>query len=1457
VAQIPDADSIRLLPSQLTGPQPIDRETEHNLGAGARGDMALGTGGEHLGDELLREQAREEAKKKAQDDALTLARAQHEARMQEFDTEQAADEAYRRTKKEADADGNITGPDGTKRPWRDVLGDRLQDIYRGAFKNRPTGDLGRPTAPAGAPPGRAVGAGTETPTAPVPVTPGATPGAKTESAAAPGTAPAPATPLPVEGATPPGTPAPAPVPAATPPSPTAVVAPGAPGETPPPSPAPAPAPAAAPAAPSFADKIFQMFGLTPSSSSTPGAGGFDVRPGTMPPAGVGPGGEPAAPGATPGAGPGGATRYTGKVPMGINKLWHTIDERYRERYLARMKAANQEEDARLADASLEDVKQKISAAEGKITANPALYGTLRELVVGDINTRGDIDPIPKSHLIRDAEIRLAKAAAIGALEQKKGNEAAIQELQRAAYPGGTGTPPSTKTPSAVKRVPYSRGPLTPPGPLGSVPGTVVAPLEPSEGGKAERASTAPPPPVGEPIKEEPARPLPPPSPGNRMVAYPVDDAGKRVAGPGVPLQSGNIAFATDQASRDNGGRWGPGGFGTKQTGVITLPDANNPGKFHTYRAVSGGAGRGSGAYGTYTLGGPENHPNLGGTSFALNGGGATTDKAPGMQRPSSVGPIGAKIGQFVHWARGPATHGCIGIEGDETTYSRFVEDLTALQRNNSGSPVSITMAPAGAIRQEERYPTEALPKTRAGEQVAETPPAGLHINPNEPPTAIEYAAKGARENAEGKTEALGGPKPEEVNLQQAKTDLGLTPQETNLYQQHLSNLYGGGGFDQPNGQRSTLLAQVTEFDGKYYMLPTVWDGKQHTATEAAERAKAVGLDKYPSYDSQEDAEKRYSAIHDYMDKDVVASKVEAATTPGAPPDRRKEWEKNAELEATSGGSATAPRVGPWKVLAEGAPDFLRAWSKAADTTIENTTANLTKIIDAKEKFALENGVLPTPAEQAQVRAQILEWGNPALMDRWSAIGAMFAKNVELYKMPATSALDWLQQEEAEIRRRGGSENEFKANQKLQQMQLARQKDEYDNLLGNAREGFTASGRPGERYSLGPVRIKADDATLDQDIANRIIVARSIAREKGATTDQYEAPDSGRHAVLRQQFFTRRERAEIGGQMADNPQLALKVASSIVRMGGDQSYAILHELAPFAPDLWVAGNLMQSEKTGNASAKMRAEEIVNADIWAKANPKHENTLQHDPSYHVAVQEKFGSAFANAPDVVRERLRAAADNLVAYRASRNMYGPNAPTTDNWKAAADDLLGVVKPNQGAWFTGDVYGGIVKYAPQGQIEQKGGFWAKPSEIYVPNTVRATQDAVGAIMSVTKASDLLPVGAPSMEPYAVSDTERKRRLDILDRQIRNSWLVNIAGRPGVFGLVENDPDPAKANERKFVVDPNTGQKLVLDWNKMEPEYRRRLQAQGRTGVFINESYGPTKRPGAFTPSPIVMPPGL
>jgi hypothetical protein len=118
---------------------------------------------------------------------------------------------------------------------------------------------------------------------------------------------------------------------------------------------------------------------------------------------------------------------------------------------------------------------------------------------------------------------------------------------------------------------------------------------------------------------------------------------------------------------------------------------------------------------------------------------------------------------------------------------------------------------------------------------------------------------------EGKEEfgGLGQPNMKDI----ATKKMGLNEQEQFLYQHHLDNL-AKGGVPSAGGKTSTILGITVGQDDKTSVIPTVWDNKVVSPDQAIANADKVGWDKFPSYDSREEAFNRYSQMHDYMDKDM-------------------------------------------------------------------------------------------------------------------------------------------------------------------------------------------------------------------------------------------------------------------------------------------------------------------------------------------------------------------------------------------------------------------------------------------------------------------------------------------------------------------------------------------------------------------------------------------------------------
>jgi len=129
--------------------------------------------------------------------------------------------------------------------------------------------------------------------------------------------------------------------------------------------------------------------------------------------------------------------------------------------------------------------------------------------------------------------------------------------------------------------------------------------------------------------------------------------------------------------------------------------------------------------------------------------------------------------------------------------------------------------------------------------------------------------------------------PVRANLEAADEALKLTPQEKNLYQHHLDELAKGGVVHEDRST-STVLQGTVEHNGRYYNIPSVWDGqilwdddnKLDWNKIQARIDKAGGWDQFPSYGSEKEAQDRYDKMHSFMEMDMQGPRQEA---PGAVP----------------------------------------------------------------------------------------------------------------------------------------------------------------------------------------------------------------------------------------------------------------------------------------------------------------------------------------------------------------------------------------------------------------------------------------------------------------------------------------------------------------------------------------------------------------------------------------------
>lgn len=107
----------------------------------------------------------------------------------------------------------------------------------------------------------------------------------------------------------------------------------------------------------------------------------------------------------------------------------------------------------------------------------------------------------------------------------------------------------------------------------------------------------------------------------------------------------------------------------------------------------------------------------------------------------------------------------------------------------------------------------------------------------------------------------------------AMRGMDLTPQEMNLYRHHLEHLPPGERFQERNqlgqteGTTSTIQQMTIERDGRVYNVPTIWHGRKIRGEELGKYIQP--LSQWPSYDSEEEAERRYNEMHGGLEQDMI------------------------------------------------------------------------------------------------------------------------------------------------------------------------------------------------------------------------------------------------------------------------------------------------------------------------------------------------------------------------------------------------------------------------------------------------------------------------------------------------------------------------------------------------------------------------------------------------------------
>lgn len=207
------------------------------------------------------------------------------------------------------------------------------------------------------------------------------------------------------------------------------------------------------------------------------------------------------------------------------------------------------------------------------------------------------------------------------------------------------------------------------------------------------------------------------------------------------------------------------------------------------------------------------------------------------------------------------------------------------------------------------------------------------------------------------------------HLNEADEALGLTQQEGDLYRRHLSNLTGPGGVTNPDGSRSTLYQSTQEHEGKFYNVPTVWNGKRETQPytrpdgstldvpndTAMANIRQEGWDKFPSYNTPEEADSRYDQMHQFMEQDVKDAQGIKSFEPG--------------------GSTTPPEVDDWGPV----PDAPAQVSSAAPSQVDDVP------LPRRKAVATEPEVPGRAPNREPNPLDLAEGRQPAEEDDWAPV----------------------------------------------------------------------------------------------------------------------------------------------------------------------------------------------------------------------------------------------------------------------------------------------------------------------------------------------------------------------------------------------------------------------------------------------------------------------------------------
>ena len=98
----------------------------------------------------------------------------------------------------------------------------------------------------------------------------------------------------------------------------------------------------------------------------------------------------------------------------------------------------------------------------------------------------------------------------------------------------------------------------------------------------------------------------------------------------------------------------------------------------------------------------------------------------------------------------------------------------------------------------------------------------------------------------------------------------FSDEENELIGYHRQNLHGNNYYTQPDGQIMTInIIGVKGDDGREYNVPGYADGQPLTKEEARERAKEIGWEYFPSYETPGEADFAAKLLKDVIHADMA------------------------------------------------------------------------------------------------------------------------------------------------------------------------------------------------------------------------------------------------------------------------------------------------------------------------------------------------------------------------------------------------------------------------------------------------------------------------------------------------------------------------------------------------------------------------------------------------------------